>query len=132
MQRAGGVFLIQKEVAEKIVHDAHKKSYLRWLLNYAHRVEYAFTVPAKAFTPAPKVTSAVIRILPKLLHDIPHCDYTSLLGFLDRFSPFKRKTLGASAKIVAKHEGECLYDIQSFAHLRLEELGWSEMEEMLA
>lgn len=129
--RAGWVFLIQKEVAEKIVHDAHKKSYLRWLLNYAHRVEYAFTVPAKAFTPAPKVTSAVIRILPKTEADILHCSYDSMMGFLDLFSPFKRKTLWASAKIVAKHEGQCLYHIESFAHLRLEELGWSEMEEIV-
>jgi len=88
-------------------------------------------VPAKAFTPAPKVTSAVIRILPKSEADIPHCDYDAMMGFLDRFSPFKRKTLGASAKIVAKHEGQCLYHIESFAHLRLEELGWGEMEEIL-
>lgn len=129
---AGGVFLIQKEVAEKIVHDAPKKSYLWWLLNYAHRVEYAFTVSAKAFTPAPKVTSAVIRILPKLAQDISDCRYGDLLAFLDRFSPFKRKTLGASAKIVAKHEGSCLYNIEQFAHLRLEELGWKEMSNIIS
>lgn len=128
-QWAWGVFLIQKEVAEKIVHDAPKKSYLWRLLNYAHCVEYAFTVPAKAFTPAPKVTSAVIRIIPK---DTPSsCGYLALLAFLDRFSPFKRKTLGASAKIVAKHEGQCPYAIEQFSHQRLEELGWEEMSTLL-
>lgn len=91
--RAGGVFLIQKEVAEKIVHDAPKKSFLRWLINYAYRVEYCFSVPPSAFTPPPKVTSAVIRVLPKTPDGIPSLSYSDLLVFLDQYSPFKRKTL---------------------------------------
>jgi 16S rRNA (adenine1518-N6/adenine1519-N6)-dimethyltransferase len=45
-QFTGGVFLIQKEVAEKIMTNAHKKSYLRWLLNNHYEIDYCFTVPA--------------------------------------------------------------------------------------
>lgn len=41
----GGVFLIQKEVAEKIMTGAAKKSYLRWILGVHYTVEYCFTVP---------------------------------------------------------------------------------------
>ena len=63
---AGGVFMIQKEVADKISEDAGKKSFLRWLLNYAHKVSYLKTVPAKAFKPAPKVTSAIVGLAGKL------------------------------------------------------------------
>ncbi|HCB51141.1 TPA: hypothetical protein DEP21_00945 [Patescibacteria group bacterium] len=54
--------MIQKEVADKIKSDADKKSYLRWLLNYAYEVKYLKTVPPKAFKPAPKVTSAIVGL----------------------------------------------------------------------
>jgi len=37
---AGGVFMVQDEVGQKLRSDAKKKSYLRWLLNYAYEVKY--------------------------------------------------------------------------------------------
>ncbi len=131
--RAGWVFLIQKEVAEKIVHNAPKKSFLRWCINYAYTVEYCFSVPPEAFTPPPKVTSAVIRVIPKPLDEIPSLSYSILLIFLDQYSPFKRKTLWASHKIVSKLSKKSdsdpkKFDITSYSHQRLEELGWDEMK----
>jgi 16S rRNA A1518/A1519 N6-dimethyltransferase RsmA/KsgA/DIM1 with predicted DNA glycosylase/AP lyase activity len=42
-----GIFIVQKEFAEKIATDAKKKSYLRWLLNHNHIVTYHKTIPAK-------------------------------------------------------------------------------------
>ena len=91
--RAGGVFLIQKEAADKIIYDAPKKSFLRWLINYAYTVEHCFDVANTAFTPPPKVTSTVICVSPKPLDTIPTLDYQKLLQFLDLYSPYKRKTL---------------------------------------
>lgn len=134
--RWGGVFLIQKEVAEKIVATAPKKSFLRWLINYAYRVEYCFSVPPKAFNPPPKVTSAVIRLSPKKNDDIPTLSYENMLIFLDQYSPYKRKTLWASSKIVAKlakkrDSDEVMFDITPFAEKRLEELWWEEMDKIL-
>ena len=85
--------MIQKEVAEKIVATAPKKSFLRWLINYAYTVEYCFSVPPKAFNPPPKVTSAVIRLSPKKEDNIPTLSYDDMLAFLDQYSPYKRKTL---------------------------------------
>jgi len=146
--RAGWVFLIQKEVAEKIVHNAPKKSFLRWCINYAYTVEYCFSVPPEAFTPPPKVTSAVIRIVPKVLGEIPSLSYSKLLIFLDQYSPFKRKTLWAASKIVQKQAASSklqatgqkiwslkpeawdyiAFDITPYSHQRLEELGWEEMK----
>lgn len=135
--RAGGVFLIQREAAEKIVHDAPKKSFLRWLINYAYIVEHCFDVPPTAFTPPPKVVSTVIRIRPKPLDTIPNLDYRLLLKFLDLYSPYKRKTLGASHKIVTKHQEKnnnsdaIIFDITDYSSQRLEELGWEEMKKIL-
>lgn len=133
---AGGVFLIQKEPADKIVHDAPKKSFLWWLLNYAYRVEHCFDVPPTAFTPAPKVVSSVIRILPKDHSQIPLLNYQHLIRFLDLYSPYKRKTLGASSKIVAKQQKSSdqvpfVVDTTEFASRRLEELGREEMIALL-
>lgn len=130
--RAGWVFLIQKEVAEKIVYNAPKKSFLRWCINYAYHVEYCFSVPPNAFTPPPKVTSAVICLTPKTWDQIPSLSYDDLLVFLDQYSPFKRKTLWASSKIVSKllrksDSDTKQFDITPYAHQRLEELGWAEM-----
>ena len=135
--RAGGVFLIQKEAAEKIVHNAPKKSFLRWLINYAYKIEHCFDVPPTAFTPPPKVTSTVIRVHPKALDTIPELDYTKLIQFLDLYSPYKRKTLGASSKIVAKHQAKnnnadnIAFDITDYSSQRLEELWWEEMKRII-
>ena len=62
-----GVFMVQKEVADKIKTDAPKKSYLWRLLNYQYEVTYLKTVPAKAFTPAPKVQSAIFSLVSRTL-----------------------------------------------------------------
>jgi 16S rRNA A1518/A1519 N6-dimethyltransferase RsmA/KsgA/DIM1 with predicted DNA glycosylase/AP lyase activity len=52
--------MVQDEVLQKLRSDAGKKSYLYWILNYAYEVQYLKTVPAKAFSPAPKVKSCLI------------------------------------------------------------------------
>lgn len=132
-QRAGGVFLIQKEVAEKVMRNAPKKSFLRWLINYSYHVEYCFSVSPKAFNPPPKVTSAVIHLIPKGKEDIPSIDFGELYTFLDLYSPYKRKTLSAANKIIKKHNNsDREYNIASVGHQRLEELGRDDMETILS
>lgn len=135
--RSWWVFLIQKEVAEKIVHNALKKSFLRWCVNYAYHVEYCFSVPPSAFTPPPKVVSAVIRLIPKPLDQIPSLSYDDMMIFLDQYSPYKRKTLWASNKIVSKLSKKSKttikeFDITPYAHQRLEELWWNEMKTIIS
>lgn len=133
---AGGIFLIQKEVADKIVYNASKKSFLRRLINYAYHVEYCFAVPPTAFNPPPKVTSAVIKLTPKDSNDIPTLSYETMMIFLDQYSPYKRKTLWASSKIVSKLSKKSTekwtdFDITPFTSKRLEELGREEMKEII-
>ena len=59
-----GVFMIQKEVAERICARPGNKTYgiLSVLLGAYFDLEYAFSVPPHVFRPPPKVMSGVLRI----------------------------------------------------------------------
>ena len=67
------VFLVQKEVADRIVAAPGSKTYgaLSVGIQAACRVERLFTVKAGAFRPPPKVDSAVIRLTPRAEPVIP-------------------------------------------------------------
>lgn len=125
----GGFFMVQHEVGEKIVFDAHKKSYLYWLLNYAYRVEYKKTVGPKSFKPAPKVRSCLIQIVGTEKSNI---NFSKLQEFLDLFSPFSRKTLWAIQTMLKKKwklEEEILPE--KYKSNRLEELGFQDIEDII-
>jgi len=61
------VFMLQKEVALRMVSDPGNKSYgsLSVFMQYHFDIEIAFTVSPKHFTPQPKVDSTVIKLIPK-------------------------------------------------------------------
>lgn len=96
-----GVFMVQKEVADKIKSDAEKKSFLWRLLNYQYEVRYLKTVPAKAFNPAPKVQSAIFSLVAKA--QTPDFAYDDMVFILEKISMYKRKTLGKSWKMASRH-----------------------------
>jgi 16S rRNA (adenine1518-N6/adenine1519-N6)-dimethyltransferase len=60
------VFLVQREVAERMAAGADTESYGALSVNIAvvANVEQVMTVPAGAFQPPPKVESAVVRLTP--------------------------------------------------------------------
>jgi 16S rRNA (adenine1518-N6/adenine1519-N6)-dimethyltransferase len=60
------VFLLQKEVVERMVASPGTADYgrLSVMLQYRFRMALAFTVPPGAFTPPPKVDSAVVHMAP--------------------------------------------------------------------
>lgn len=60
------VLMFQKEVAERIVARTGEDAYGRLAILTAARAraKYAFTLPARAFTPPPKVDSAVVTVDP--------------------------------------------------------------------
>lgn len=60
-------FMLQKEVVERMVASPNSKTYgrLSVMLQYGCEVTALFTVKPGAFTPPPKVDSAVVRIVPK-------------------------------------------------------------------
>ena len=120
------IFIVQKEFAEKIATDAKKKSYLWRLLNYNHIVTYHKTIPAKWFSPAPKVDSAIISITPATTQEV---NYKKLQIVLDKISWFKRKTIGKIIKMVVARDHirqQTLHD--SILKKRIEELSRDEMK----
>jgi 16S rRNA (adenine1518-N6/adenine1519-N6)-dimethyltransferase len=58
--------MFQREVAERIVAEPGSKTYGRLgvLAGWRTNAEILFDVPARAFTPPPKVTSSVVQLIP--------------------------------------------------------------------
>lgn len=124
---AGWLFMVQDEVWQKLRFDAGKKSYLYRILNYAYEVQYLKTVPAKAFSPAPKVKSCLIWLVKK--NEIPNIPFDELIRFLDLFSPYSRKTLWKISKMISKKWGSFVIP-ENLNNKRLEELDWTQLEEI--
>ena len=74
------VFLVQREVAERMAAKAGEESYGALSVNVATvaDVEHVLAVPASAFKPPPKVESAVVRLTPSAKPLLPA---DSLRGF---------------------------------------------------
>lgn len=96
----GGVFLIQKEVAEKLLSTSRKKSFLRRCITNWYDVSLEMIVPPQAFNPPPKVDSAIIICTRREKPRLTAAQHTRALEFLDLVSTYKRKTLGKIQKII--------------------------------
>ena len=59
-------FMLQKEVVERMIADPGSKRFgrLSVMVQYYCQVRCLFIVPARSFTPAPKVESAIVRLQP--------------------------------------------------------------------
>ena len=124
---AGWLFMVQDEVWQKLRFDAGKKSYLYRILNYAYEVQYLKTVPAKAFSPAPKVKSCLIWLVKK--DKVPNIKFEDLIRFLDLFSPYSRKTLWKISKMISKKWGSFVIP-ENLSNKRLEELDRVSLEQL--
>ncbi len=60
-------FMLQKEVVDRMVADPGTADFgrLSVMLQYRFHMERLFVVPPGAFNPAPKVDSAIVRLIPK-------------------------------------------------------------------
>lgn len=63
------VLMFQKEVAQRIVAKQSTKTYgrLSVLCQWLCDTKIMFDVPAAAFTPPPKITSSIVRLVPRVL-----------------------------------------------------------------
>ena len=99
------VLLIQKEVAERLCAKPGTKAYsaLSVRVQYLADCELICHVPSSAFYPPPKVDSAVVRIRPKNIENMPknpqHLDKLLKLGFGE-----KRKMLRNNLKSLVERE----------------------------
>ena len=117
-----GLFIIQKEVGDKIASSSNKKSYLRWLLNNEFEVTTTQIIPPNSFTPAPKVYSCVVKLTRRSEPMLSPIEYEQMLVLLDQINGFKRKTLGKIWKMIWRNNLPT-----DLAPKRLEELWWEEM-----
>lgn len=91
--------MFQREVADRIVANPHTKDYgrLSVLAQWRTRPRILFTVPPDAFTPRPKVASAVVELVPRqTLH--PDCDVSALEQVTAAAFGQRRKMLRASLR----------------------------------
>ena len=65
-------FMLQKEVVERMVAEPGDADFgrLSVILQYRFWMEWLIDVPPESFDPAPKVDSAVVRLIPKPLSDL--------------------------------------------------------------
>jgi 16S rRNA (adenine1518-N6/adenine1519-N6)-dimethyltransferase len=73
-------FMLQKEVVDRMVADPGTADYgrLSVMLQYRFDMERLFIVPPGAFNPAPKVDSAIVRLMPKPVAALDARDETLL------------------------------------------------------
>ena len=94
------VFMLQKEVVERMVAAPATPEYgrLSVMLQYRFAMSLAVRVPPGAFTPPPKVDSAVVRMVP-LGAERPHAKDEGLFGriVLEAFS-HRRKMLRSAVR----------------------------------
>lgn len=93
------VLMFQKEVAERITAEANTDAYGRLSVLAQWRTEprILFYLPARAFTPAPKVDSAVVALTPRQ-HPLQAGDRRALESVTQAAFGQRRKMLRASLK----------------------------------
>ena len=114
-------FMLQKEVVDRMTAVPGSKTYgrLSVMLQYRYVMHKLFDVPPGAFVPAPKVTSSIVRMVPKPVENLPAVDMSvfseivaaafqqrrkmlrgSLSAFLDESSII---SAGVEPRLVLKH-----------------------------
>ncbi len=99
-------FMLQKEVVDRLAASPGTKAYgrLTIMLGCRMTVEPLFDVPPDAFTPPPKVTSAVVRLRPRPPREIALGNEAALSKLVARAFSQRRKTLRNALKGAAGPE----------------------------
>jgi 16S rRNA (adenine1518-N6/adenine1519-N6)-dimethyltransferase len=94
------LFMLQLEVVNRMSADPGSKSYgrLSIMTQYHCKVEKLFPVPPTAFTPQPKVESAIVRLMPWPEPPFPATDPVLLETVVRTAFSQRRKTLQNSLK----------------------------------
>ncbi len=88
-------FMLQKEVVDRMVSAPGGSEYgrLSVMLQYRFDMERLFIVPPGAFTPAPKVDSAIVRMIPKPPGELRARDETTFARIVSTAFSQRRKML---------------------------------------
>lgn len=88
------IFMVQREVAERIIARPGHLSILGVSVQYYADADIVARVPARAFYPVPKVDSAILRLRPKM--ESPTVDPDTFFPVVKAGFSMKRKQLGNS------------------------------------
>jgi 16S rRNA (adenine1518-N6/adenine1519-N6)-dimethyltransferase len=116
------VLMFQREVAERITAPPGGKSYgrLAVLTGWRTEAKILFDIAPSAFVPPPKVTSSVVRLVPR---DKPlTCDATALQRITEAAFGQRRKMLRQSLKSLGVDAGALLAQTQIEPTARAEEI----------
>ena len=99
-------FMLQKEVVERITALPNTKLYgrLSVMVQYHCQTENLFKVSPRAFSPPPKVESAVIRLIPWIEKPFVAKDEKSLSQLVNQAFMKRRKTLRNALKDLLSYE----------------------------
>lgn len=100
-------FMLQKEVVERLAAASGSKAYGRLgiMAQYYCQVERLFDVPPEAFSPQPKVQSAIVRLTPHQTLPHPAKDVAQLQKVLRSAFNQRRKTLRNNLKELISSDG---------------------------
>ncbi len=100
-------FMLQLEVVERLAASAGSRHWGRLgiMAQYHCEVEKLFEVPPEAFTPRPKVQSAVVRLTPRVDSPWPPCDPAALRQVVKSAFAQRRKTLRNNLKGLIDTQG---------------------------
>ena len=96
--------LIQKEVAQRICAAPGTADYgaFTLLMQYYTQPELLFTVPNTCFLPPPKVTSSIVRMVPRPVESLPEVDMEIFSQVVALAFQQRRKTLRNSLRSMAR------------------------------
>jgi 16S rRNA (adenine1518-N6/adenine1519-N6)-dimethyltransferase len=88
-------FMLQREVVDRMVAEPASPEYgrLSVMLQYRFRMTRLFTVGAGAFRPAPKVSSAVVRLAPRPVQELSAVNESDFSKVVAKAFSMRRKTL---------------------------------------
>ncbi len=127
------VFLVQREVAERIVSPPGSKAYgaLSANVQAVASAEILARVPPGAFKPPPKVDSAVVRITPLKNPLIQLDEVDTYRGFVQALFGMRRKQIGISLRsassLSAEDAGQVLSDLGVDPRARAESMSPAEL-----
>ena len=100
---ARAVYLVQREVAERVIAAAGSEEYGALSVNVQAlaKPEIVFRVPSGAFTPAPKVDSAVLRVTPLANPAIGPGEEVHFRGLVQSAFGFRRKQMRRVVRTIA-------------------------------
>jgi 16S rRNA (adenine1518-N6/adenine1519-N6)-dimethyltransferase len=93
-------FMLQKEVVERMVAEPGTADYgrLSVMLQYRFVMDWLLDVPPESFDPAPKVDSAVVRLIPRAQEDLTVRDEARFAGLVAAAFGQRRKMLRNNLK----------------------------------